>query len=115
MSSAKPSSRLKRSGRNEPDELEVVRGQQLADLAAAAEVAGRPELAAGVAGVGHRLDQRRPVRKARPADGDLEDAVGDGRCCDARGHGRHRSPLARLHRSNAAASALLAEAARGGR
>ena len=69
------------------DELHVVRCQQLADLAAAAEVARRAELAARVAGVRHRLDQRRPVREPRPADGDLEDAVGDGRRCDAQGHG----------------------------
>ena len=77
MSSAKPSSRLKRSGRNEPTSSQVVGGEQLADLAATAEVAGRAELAAGVAGVRDRLDERRTVRKARPADSDLEDAVGD--------------------------------------
>ena len=94
MSAAKPSSRLNLQGQERAHELHVVRGQQLADLAAAAEVPGRPELAACVAGVGHRLDQRGPVGKPRPADCDLEDAVGDGRSCDARGHGRHPSPLA---------------------
>ncbi len=69
-----------------PGQLQVVLAEQLADLAAAAEVAGRAELAARVAGVGDRLDERRALRQAGLPDGDLEDAVGDRCRSDARGH-----------------------------
>ena len=69
-----------------PHELHVVPGEQLADVPAAPEVAGGAELGAGIAGVGHRLHECRPVGQPGAADGDLEDAVGDGCGGDARGH-----------------------------
>ena len=69
-----------------PHELQVVIGEELAHRPALPEESRRAELGAGIAGPRHRLDQRRPVGEARPADGHLEDAVGDGCGCDTRGH-----------------------------